>query len=292
MGRCFLNIQLHHYSVFAPEGSSIGGKKFALVDAPVPPENMPEIARESGAPLTAFITNVDESRVQVRFFASSGKEKLESDSGALVAAHHVGRGCTVVVPGGSLPVTLEDGVCWTAQGDQHLVPLVGRESDWLEALNLESRMLETMFGVHCAGQMDKFNVIVPVRSDALDRITPNLPRITELQRETGVNGVIVVAFDSLRANVDLRFFAPAKGILEDNAGSFTLASVCGYRAAHLLSGVHDVIAAQGYAMGQPSSLRARYIARDSVALMVRVGGIVQEHRPARVLENTVQNGVL
>jgi PhzF family phenazine biosynthesis protein len=285
-------METHHYSVFAPEGNLEGGKKFALIDAPVPLETMPEVARERGAPLTAFITDQNDARVGVRFFTASGKEKLESDSGALVVAHHVGRSCTVVAPGGSLPVTLEDGVCWTAQGDQHLVPLVGREPDWLAALNLKTRMLETMFGVHCAGQSDKFNVIVPVRSEALDAIIPNLPRITELQRETGVNGVVVVAFDSFRANVDLRFFAPAKGILEDNAGSFTLASVCGYRAAHLLSGVHDVIAAQGYAMGQPSSLRARYIARDSVALMVRVGGIVQEHRPARILENNALDGVL
>ncbi len=262
------------------------------MDVPVPPEAMPEIARESVELLTAFITDQNEARVEVRFFSASGKEKLESDSGALVVAQHFGRSCTVVAPGGSLAVTLEDGVCWTAQGDHHLVPLVGSESDWLDALGLEHSSLETMFGVHCAGQMDKFNVIVPVRSEALDGIHPDLERITELQRETGVNGVIVVAFDSLRANVDLRFFAPAKGITEDNAGSFTLASVCGYRAAHLLSGVHDVIAAQGYVMGQPSSLRARYIARDSVALMVRVGGIVQEHRPIRILENTVLDGVL
>ncbi len=287
-----MSLEIHQYSGFAPEGNLEGGKKFALVDTPVPLEIMPEIAQGSGAPLTAFITGQNEARVEVRFFSASGKEKLESDSGALVVAHHFGRSCTVIAPGGSLPVTLEDGVCWTAQGDQHLVPLVGQESDWLDALGLEAGMLETMFGVHCAGQMDKFNVIVPVRSEALDAIKPDLERITELQRETGVNGVIVVAFDSLRANVDLRFFAPAKGILEDNAGSNTLASVCGYRAAHLLSGVHDVIAAQGYAMGQPSSLRARYIARDSVALMVRVGGIVREHRPTRDLKNIVQNGVL
>jgi PhzF family phenazine biosynthesis protein len=287
-----LNLELHHYSVFAPEGNLEGGKWFALVDAPVPLENMPEIARESGAPLTAFITDQHEARVSVRFFNASGQEKPESDSGALVVAHHVGRGCTVVSSGGSLPVMLEDGVCWTAQGDHHLVPLVGSESDWLEALGLEPRMLETMFGVHCAGQLDKFNLIVPVRSEALDAIIPNLERVTELQRETGVNGVIVAAFDSIRANVDVRFFAPAKGILEDNAGSFTLASVCGYRAAHLLSGVHDVIAAQGHAMGRPSSLRARYIARDSVALMVRVGGVVREHRPTRIPGNAVQDGVL
>jgi PhzF family phenazine biosynthesis protein len=287
-----LNLELYQYSVFAPKGNLEGGKRFGLVDASVPLEVMPEIARGSGTPLTAFIVKSDESRVEARFFVSSGKEKLESDSGALVVAHHLGRSCTVVSSGGSLPVTLEDGACWTAQGDHHLVPLAGQESDWLDALGLAPHMLETMFGLHCAGQLEKHNVIVPVRFGALDIINLNLERVAELTRTHGVNGVIVAAFDSPRANVDFRFFAPARGIPEDNAGSNTLASLCGYRAAHLLSGVHDLIAAQGHAMGQPSSLRARYIARDSVALMVRVGGIIREYRPTRILENTVWNGVL
>lgn len=286
-----MSLEIHRYNVFMPENSSVGGKHFALVDEPVSLENMPEIARESGAPLTAFITAQSDARVEVRFFNASGKEKLESDSGALVVAHHVKRSCAVVSTGGSLEVTLEDGVCWTAQGDHHLVPLQGSESDWLDALGIQTRMLERMFGVHCAGQVDKFNVVVPVRFDALDAVSPNLERVAELQRENGVNGVIVAAFDSPRAGLDFRFFAPAKGIVEDNAGSFTLASLCGYRAAHLLSGVHDVIAVQGVAMDQPSSLRARYIARDSVALVVRVGGIVQEHRLGRNLENAVLDGV-
>ena len=270
----------------------MGGKRFALVDQAVNLESMPEIARESSAPLTAFVTGQNGSRVDVRFFNALGKEKPESDSGALVVAHFVGRSCTVVAPGAELPVTLEDGACWTAQGDHHLVPLQGSESDWLDALGVAPRMLEPMFGVHCAGQVDKFNAVVPVRFEALDAITPDLERVAELQRRTGVNGLIVAAFDSPRATLDFRFFAPARGIQEDNAGSNTLASLCGYRAAHLLSGLQDVSAAQGFAMGKPSSLRARYIARDSVSLAVRIGGIVSEHRPTRILENAVRDGVL
>ncbi len=287
-----MNIEPHHYSVFAPEENLAGGKRFGLVDRAVPLESMPEIARESGAPLTVFITGQSEPRVNVRFINASGKEKPESDSGALVVAHWIGRSCTVVAPGGELAVTLEDGACWAAQGDHHLVPLQGKESDWLDALGIPARMLETMFGVHCAGQVDKFNAVVPVRFEALDSIRPNLERVAELQRHSGVNGVIVAAFDSPRATLDYRFFSPARGINEDNAGSFTLASLCGHRAAHLLSGLQDVSAAQGFAMGKPSSLRARYIARDSVALAVQVGGIVREHRLARDPENAVQDGVL
>ena len=74
--------------------------------------------------------------------------------------------------------------------------------------------------------------------------------------------------------MDFRFFAPRKGILEDNAGSFSLASLCGFRAMYTASGRYEWTAAQGYAMGKPSSLTARLIVRDSVAMAVQVGGRV------------------
>ncbi len=267
--------------VFAPEGNPLGGKRFVLMDQPVPPENMPDIACSSGAPITVFVGERSGSSVHVRFFNASGTEKPESDSGAMVVAHHLGSGCRVVAPGGSLEVTLEQDLCWTVQGDHHIAPLEMTESVWLEALGLEARNLEPMYNTLAAGRLEKQNVIVPVRFDALDAVKPNLGRVAELNRQTNTNGVILACFDSPRANLDYRFFAPAKGISEDNAGSFTLASLCGYRAAHTGSGVYDLTAAQGYAMGKPSSLRVRYFARDSVAISVRVGGRVMR------LENTV-----
>ena len=123
------------------------------------------------------------------------------------------------------------------------------ESEWLEALGILLTDLDPFHKIHEAGNSDKRNVVVSVNYSALDSIKPNLERVAELNARTGTNGLIVAAFDSPRAIADFRFFAPKKGILEDNAGSFTLASLCGYRAAYMAGGVYRWTVAQGFAMG-------------------------------------------
>jgi PhzF family phenazine biosynthesis protein len=263
------------YDVFS-EGPG-GGKRFAIVqDYAVPISLMPEIAQTSQASLTGFIMGFDPNLIEVRFFNSIGKEKLESDSGALVVAYVFGSSCTVVMPDSELEVTLEDGACWTAQGDHHILPLRGDENAWLEALGISSADLEPGLTLLCAGTLEKHNLIVPVLPRALDTIEPNFEALAQLLKTHEINGVIPAAFVSKRANLDFRFFAPHKGLIEDNAGSFSLASLCGYQAAHTPSGVYDLTAAQGYALGKPSSLRAQFIARDGMALAVRIGGVVVE----------------
>jgi PhzF family phenazine biosynthesis protein len=268
-------MKLEHYSVFAPEDHLEGGKHFALVNDSVSVDDMPQIARSSDVPLTAFVTETSGSRVNVRFFSNAGKEKLESDSGALVVAHHLGASCTVVMPGGELSVELEFGAAWTFQGDFHIWPTSFDDSEWLETLGISSSDFDPFHKIHEAGNSDKRNVVVPVNFSALDQIKPDLERVAELNMRTNTNGLILAAFDSPRAIADFRFFAPRKEILEDNAGSFTLASLCGYRAAYMAGGVYRWTVAQGFAMGKPSSLLARFSTRESMAQSVRVGGIVR-----------------
>jgi PhzF family phenazine biosynthesis protein len=268
-------MKFEHYSVFAPESHLEGGKHFALVIESVVLEEMPEIARSSGVPLTAFITEASGPRVSVRFFSNTGKEKLESDSGALIVAHHLGSSCTVVMPGGELPVELESGAAWTFQGDFHIWPTAFDESEWLEALGISSSNLDPFHKIHEAGNSDKRNIVVSVNFNVLDQIRPNLESVAELNARTETNGLIIAAFDSPRAIADFRFFAPRKGILEDNAGSFTLASLCGYRAAYMAGGTYRWTVAQGFAMGKPSSLLAKFSTRESMAQSVRVGGVVR-----------------
>ena len=272
-------MRLEHYSVFAPEEHPKGGKHFALVTESVSLEDMPEIARSSGAPLTAFVGSHNGARVEVQFFNSSGKEKPESDSGALVVAHHLGSSCTVIMPGGELPVELESGAAWTFQGDFHIWPTELDEGEWLEALGIEANHLDPFHKMHEAGNSEKRNVVVSVNFNALDSIKPNLERVAELNAKTETNGLILASFDSPRAIADFRFFAPRKGILEDNAGSFTLASLCGYRAAYMAGGTYRWTVAQGFAMTQPSSLLAKFSTRESMAQSVRVGGVVRKVQP-------------
>jgi PhzF family phenazine biosynthesis protein len=252
-----------YYNIFA--AAQGGGKRFRLLEN-LPESVMPELAMQSDAPITAFL----EGRA-VRFFTKTGKEKPESDSGALVVAHHLGYSCTVQMRGGDLAVTLEDEYAWTNQPDTHILPLVGQETAWLEALNIAQ--LEEGLTMLCAGTLEKHNLIVPVKESALEQ-TPNFDKLAVLLKAHNLNGCIVTALVSSRANLEYRFFAPHKGLPEDNAGSFSLASLCGYLAAHTPSGMYDRVAAQGYQMDKPSELRARFVARDSTALAVRVGGRV------------------
>ncbi len=291
---------MKYYNVF--KANTNGGKQFAVMSEPILESTMPEIAVSSNASITIFITKTvgaglvpalteleqiakSQSRettrvsptknvVQVRFFTNKGKEKLESDSGALVVAFHLGQNCTVQMQGGSLAVTLEDGYVWAAQPDTHILPCPSDSLPWLEALNLQESDLEPELTILCAGTLEKHNLIVPIKESALE-FSPNFEALGALLKTFDLNGCIAVSFGSSKANLEYRFFAPHKGLLEDNAGSFSLASLCGYKAAHMPSGLHDLVAAQGFQMGKPSELRVRFLSRDSVALAVRVGGQVK-----------------
>ncbi len=265
-------MNIFQYQVFA--AASNGGKKFALLDTPVPQSEMPNIARQSGAALTAFVAATE--GVSAQFFNADGKEKPESDSGALVVAQHLGRNCVVKMRGGDLAVELEDGTAWVRQGNHNIFPLPGLAENWLAALAITQAQLLEPYTILCAGNSEKQNLIVPVLGNFLDDLQPDFAKLAELSKLHSVNGAIVVALDSQRGDVDFRFFAPHKGLFEDNAGSCSLASICGYLAAHRPSGLYQLTAAQGYAMQKPSKLFARYVARDSVALAVQVGGTVQK----------------
>ncbi len=265
---------MKYYDVF--RAGDNGGKRFAVVTDVIPESVMPEIALSSQAPITAFVSpEPRKKQCTVRFFTRAGTEKLESDSGALVVAHFLGSSCLVQMQNGNLAVTLEDGYAWTSQPDTHILPLPSPETPWLEALGLQTSDLEPELTMLCAGTLEKHNLIVPTREHSLN-FTPDFAALSNLLKQYQFNGCIAVCFTSSRANLEYRFFAPHKGLLEDNAGSFSLASICGYKAAHTPSGMHDVIAAQGYTMNKPSELRARFITRDSTALAMRVGGIVTE----------------
>ena len=273
-------MKLEHYTVFA--AAPDGGKHIAVCEETnLSTEAVQTIARASGAPLTAFVLGEENGNVKIKFFTPT-KEKLESDSGALVVAEHRWRKGLLEVfmiadmNGDLLCVSGFGGHWFSEQGDTTIDPLELPEVQILESLGLNAADLHTDFKIATAGS-SKINIIVPVQNLCiLDSIKPDLEAVKSLNLETKTNGVIVFVPDISRgADFDLRFFAPAKGIIEDNAGSFTLASFCGYVTAfQKLDGKQKVSVTQGFAMQKSSKLEARFDARDGKALNIRIGGEV------------------
>ncbi|MDX2008295.1 MAG: PhzF family phenazine biosynthesis protein [Meiothermus sp.] len=279
-------MKIYHYSVFA--ASPGGGKQFAIVEGVDDPVDMQRIAASSGQPLTGFILNADSSTAEVRFFSPT-KEKGSSDSGALVVGEHLRRagviGDRLVVNAGGeeLEVFARGGNWWSNQGSTFQRPFDFAADALLEALGLDEIDLEQ---VVLAGST-RLNIVVPIafhndqleEDTILDSISPDFGAIAKINQESKTNGVIVCSgLEPIAGEwvTRLRFFAPAKGIPEDNAGSFTVASLCGYFAGKGYQGRQQITFFQGSGKGGKfSRLYSQFEADDHVAKKNQVGGKVE-----------------
>lgn len=287
-------MKIYHYSVFAAAPG--GGKQFAIVEGVTDPTEMQRIAASSGQPLTGFILNVDSGLAEVRFFSTT-KEKGSSDSGALVVGEHLRRvgaiQVRVIVDAGGerLKIFNRESLWWSLQENMSVKPTNVQKDFLMRALGLKPLAIDEdwRYDIRCIGG-SKVNLVVPVPwgDYSLASIKPDLDAITQINQSTHTNGVVafIVPFqlgdsanrpkfylDSL-PNTYLRFFAPAKGIPEDNAGSYTVASICGYFADYAPS-YSRFVAWQGEVMGKPSQLFVHSSNRDGVAKNIQVGGKVE-----------------
>jgi PhzF family phenazine biosynthesis protein len=278
-----------HYSVFAAAPG--GGKEFAVAEGVDNPVDMQRIAARSGAPLTTFILDAGADSAVVRFFTPR-EERGSSDSGALVVAEHLrrrercGEWLRVRMGKEGLEVFFEDGKWWSRQEDTWEHRLELDIPALAAALDLDWPDIDWHKGIAVAGN-SKLNIIVPVSFP--DKVKPDLQAIAQINRLTRTNGLVVfngpgtrIWFDSHNPahqgqyshHIELRFFAPGKGIPEDNAGSYTLASLAGY-LAWFWEGPQEYEVLQGVAMGKPSRLWVRYEPDRSRAVHIRVGGQVE-----------------
>jgi PhzF family phenazine biosynthesis protein len=275
-------MKIAHYSVFAAAPG--GGKQFAIVEGVDNPVEMQRIAAQTGQPLTGFILNTSPELVEARFFSPS-KEKGASDSGALVIGEHLrrlgraGDSLTVQMGGEGLEVFYHEGKWWGIQEDTCVIDKQIDKSKVLATLGLPES--DCYIGEVFLTGGSKLNVAIPVKDNSiLDNIKPDFASLKALQQEWEVNGFVAMT-NSSRGLPDYRFFSPAKGLPEDNAGSYTLASICGYIAQkYTLERQNDSMvlrleAAQGYSMGKPSNLIAEFLANAGHATRVRIGGKVE-----------------
>lgn len=266
------------YRVFGFQAN--GGKILAVTSPSVlSTAEMQQMAAQSGQPLVAFAQVDNPRQVTARFF-NTKREKGPSDSGAMAVAEHfrrlgqVGEGVRLEMGEEGLELVYEDQKWWTLQGDFGPAEPVTDPEPLLEQLGLA-----THFPAIWSGAMgsSRHNLIVWLpREQDLMGWQPPMESLTAWLESHGTNGLVVAQWLTYPSQVALRFMAPHRGLPEDNAGSYTLASLCGYLSAEVLgTGFYQVEALQGQAMNQTSQLWARFEVEDGLALGVEVGGAVE-----------------
>jgi PhzF family phenazine biosynthesis protein len=283
------------YTVFAANSSLDAGKRVAVIESgDLKDHEFQKLARESGEPLTVFITASSATEVFLRVFTPS-KDKGESDSGALAALEHLSlklESEVKVLMSETMQTKRILDTWYLLQGDAraYTVDVAAVDTYAPIALDISPNDASLEFPI-AAATISRPNLIVPVKgAEILDSIQPDFDAITKINEQSNTRGLIAVFInpEALKhpgsnpprssAWVDFRYFAPLKNISEDNASSNTFATLVGYMSfvGLLPTGQCSVRAAQGYKMGAPSELFAVCDSLESRADAVWVGGRVRK----------------
>ena len=289
----------HHVALFdAFSESALGGSVAGMVlDAGrLDPDRMQHIARELGAPATAFVTGLDDSRVEVRFFSTLTEYPMCGHGTVGLLTWLVERGAfaldgkrplsvTLCTPAGSAPVDLR------RREDGRTEVMLTLETVRFEPSPLDAAGLAPMFGVEVGAfaaqpsveltRSDFTHLIARVRDLAAMRaIAPDFGAIAARCRQLGVDtlALFTTETESPASTIHCREFCPAVGTPEAPASGTTNRVLACYLLRHGLidpspDGERAVIAEQGYEMGRPSHIRTELTLAKGRAVKIRVGGV-------------------
>ena len=278
--------------------STLGGSVAAIVaDAgDLDCERMQRIARELGAPATAFIIGIDDSRIDVRFFSTlteypkcgHGTVGLLTwlvERGVYVLDEDSTRSVTLATPAGAAPVEVrrrEDGrteVMLTLDavdfepsplGAAEIAPALGVETD---AFVPDSPVEWT--------HSEFTHVVARIRGlDSMRAMAPDFGAIAAQCRRIGADTLALFTTETENpANtIHCREFCPAVGTPEAPASGTTNRALASYLLRHRLirpppEGECTVFAEQGYEMGRPSLIRSQLRMERGRPARIRVGGV-------------------
>jgi PhzF family phenazine biosynthesis protein len=268
------------YRVFAANAS--GGKNITvyLDGAGLDHEAMLTLAQNR--PLTVFVRPSEQAVAQLHCYTPKG-HKAESDSAAIAALAALG-----ATTHGLLAWADQSTVAWRAgktpgqylllQGDPLVTTSQIERAAVAAALGLDEDDLHEDLPV-LIGSLGRPNLIVPLKGALwLDAIESDGDKISLINRQSHSSGLVAFTFPGRGgAFIDARAFGPLRGFLEDAASSNMLACLAGYlaHARFFDAGVHEFLAAQGYALGKASRLALKCTVTGDVASQVWVGGTAQ-----------------
>ncbi len=256
-------------------------------------ETMQRIAREIGAPATAFLQRVEENRVDVRFFSTQTELGMcgHGTVGLVTHLRESGRlsagrcevGVTLRTSGGDAIVGIRE------VGGQTLVMLTltparfeaaAPDRDALtKALGIAPSQIDDTLPVEKAVG-DFVHLVVPMRSlAAIEAMSPDFDAIAGLSRANGAHTVTVFTREVCHeeSTVHCRDFCPAVGTPESPGAGTTNGALTAYMVRHGLIDLIDgettvVLSEQGYECGRPSQIRSEVVTVDGQIERLAVGG--------------------
>ena len=278
--------------------STLGGSVAGMVaDAgDLDSDRMQRIARELGAPATAFVTGIEDSRVDVRFFSTLTEYPMCGHGTVGLMTWLVERGAfaldgerplsvTLRTPAGAAPVKMhrrEDGrteVMLTLEavdfepsplGIADIAPLLGVEAEAF-APGPPPELTRSEF-THVAARLRDLA--------AMRALEPEFGAIAARCRQYGVDtlALFTTETESSSCTIHCREFCPAVGTPEAPASGTTNRALACYLLRHRLiqpppEGRLTVVAEQGYEMGRPSLIRTELTMTEGRPVRIRVGGV-------------------
>lgn len=288
-----LDVLLYASFSDTPTGGSPAG---VVLDATgLSAEQMQSIATDVGAPATCFVTAVDASSVDVRFFSTiteygtcgHGTIALATalvDTGA-ISLPEKGLDLALRTPAGLARVRVRT----TRVGRPEV--MLALDTARFESVDLDLDLDELVgalgIGTEDLGPTpieqspsDFMHLIVPVGSlSAIQRINPDFNRLEALCQYHGIETVAPFTTETINpwASVHCRDFCPAVGTDEAAATGTTNRAISAYLVRHGLAGLntdgaHTVLAEQGHEMGRPSTVRTALVIEDGAVTSIQVGG--------------------
>jgi PhzF family phenazine biosynthesis protein len=275
----------------------------------ISPQERARIAREIGAPATAFVDEIWDQNIKVQFF-STVMELPMCGHGTiclmtrlvelgLISGHgHERMQATLVLPNGEATVEY----CKLSSGRFEVMldvaaarfaPVDIDLAELLRALGVEQSDLSNKLPVEVA-HADFVHLCLPMRDlDAMRLIRPDFAALTKFCNSNGLETVAAFSIDTVDSAHDLhvRDFCPAVGVPESAAAGTTNAALAAYLLRNdsvQLDATGNVLvrAEQGMEIDRPSKISTRIKTDGTQISRLQVGGVA-----SRVFEGVLNVAV-
>ncbi|UTW08224.1 PhzF family phenazine biosynthesis protein [Pseudomonas benzenivorans] len=272
----------------------------------IPPQMRPLIAKEIGAPATAFVDMCTENQIKVQFFSTVAELPMCGhgtvclitrlvDAGLLACPETGIAEAILNLPKGS--ATVEFG----RNAESRVEVMLDVSPATFTGSNLDMERLAFLLGVTVedfstdfpaeVASADFIHLCLPMRGlAAMARLKPNMDALAQFCRENGLETIATFSTEVQQPGrtVHVRDFCPAVGVAESAAAGTTNAALATYllRKGIVLPGANgDVLvqAEQGMELGRPSHVTTRITLRDSEIERLQVGGVA-----SRVIDGKLQ----